>query len=80
MNKKIFLSSPHMSDEGYEQAYIKEAFASNWIAPLGANVTGFENDLKTRSSGSWFERRSEHRKSCIAFQDRISIDIVINEQ
>ena len=34
----IFLASPHMSDEGYEQKYIKEAFDTNWIAPLGKNV------------------------------------------
>lgn len=46
MNKRIFLASPHMSDEGYEQQYIKEAFDTNWIAPLGANVTGFEEKLK----------------------------------
>lgn len=45
-NKRIFLASPHMSDEGYEQQYIKEAFDTNWIAPLGANVTGFEEELK----------------------------------
>lgn len=45
MNKRIYLSSPHMSDEGYEQEYIKEAFDTNWIAPLGANVTGFEKEL-----------------------------------
>jgi dTDP-4-amino-4,6-dideoxygalactose transaminase len=44
-NKKIYLSSPHMSDEGYEKQYVNEAFASNWIAPLGPNVTGFENEL-----------------------------------
>ena len=37
-NERIFLASPHMSDEGYEQEYIKEAFDTNWIAPLGANV------------------------------------------
>lgn len=46
MNKRIFLASPHMSDEGYEQQYIKETFDTNWIAPLGANVTGFEEELK----------------------------------
>lgn len=46
MDKRIFLASPHMSDEGYEQQYIKEAFDTNWIAPLGANVTGFEEELK----------------------------------
>ena len=41
---KIWLSSPHMG--GTEQDYINEAFKENWIAPLGPNVTGFENDLK----------------------------------
>ena len=44
-SNKIYLSSPHMSDEGYEMEYIKEAFATNWIAPLGANVDGFEKEL-----------------------------------
>lgn len=37
-----------MSDEGYEMQYIKEAFDTNWIAPLGANVTGFENELAAK--------------------------------
>ncbi len=45
MNGKIWLSSPHMSDEGYEMEYIREAFHTNWIAPLGANVTEFEKEL-----------------------------------
>lgn len=45
---RIFLSSPHMSKEGYELEYIKEAFASNWVAPLGANVDGFEKELAQR--------------------------------
>lgn len=44
-NERILLSSPHMSDEGYEQEFVQEAFDTNWIAPLGANVTGFENEL-----------------------------------
>ena len=43
MNTKIWLSSPHMSGE--EQKYIKEAFELNWVAPLGPNVNGFEQDL-----------------------------------
>lgn len=43
--KKIYLASPHMSDEGYELQYVNEAFESNWIAPLGQNVTGFEQEL-----------------------------------
>ena len=40
--KRIYLASPHMSDEGFEEAYVKEAFDTNWIAPLGPNVNGFE--------------------------------------
>ncbi|RGP98288.1 aminotransferase class I/II-fold pyridoxal phosphate-dependent enzyme [Bacillus sp. ISO11] len=45
MGDRIFLSSPHMSDEGYEMHYVKEAFDTNWIAPLGENVNGFEREL-----------------------------------
>lgn len=44
MNTKIWLSSPHMG--GNEQKYINEAFAENWVAPLGPNVNGFESDLE----------------------------------
>ena len=44
MNKtKIWLSSPHLTGE--EQKYLKEAFDTNWIAPLGTNVDGFEKEL-----------------------------------
>ena len=45
MEKRIFLASPHMSKEGYEKEYIKEAFDTNWIAPLGENVNRFEEEL-----------------------------------
>jgi len=48
MADKIWLSSPHMSDEGYEMEYIKEAFDTNWIAPLGTNVNEFENELAAK--------------------------------
>ena len=48
MNERILLSSPHMSDEGYEQQFVKEAFDTNWIAPLGPNVTGFENEVSAK--------------------------------
>ena len=45
MNKeKIWLSSPHMG--GKEQKYVQEAFDTNWVAPLGPNVNGFEKDLE----------------------------------
>jgi dTDP-4-amino-4,6-dideoxygalactose transaminase len=43
MKNKIWLSSPHMG--GNEMKYIQEAFDTNWIAPLGPNVTSFENEL-----------------------------------
>ncbi|MFI2857090.1 DegT/DnrJ/EryC1/StrS family aminotransferase [Paenibacillus sp. JSM ZJ436] len=45
---RIFLSSPHMSDEGYEMQYVQEAFDTNWIAPLGENVDGFERELAAK--------------------------------
>jgi dTDP-4-amino-4,6-dideoxygalactose transaminase len=43
MKNKIWLSSPHMG--GTEQNYINEAFDTNWVAPLGPNVNGFEADI-----------------------------------
>ena len=43
--KRIYLSSPHMSREGYEMQYIKEAFDSNWIAPVGKNINLFEQEF-----------------------------------
>lgn len=45
MSEKIWLASPHMSDEGFEQEFIKEAFDTNWVAPLGPNVNSFEQEL-----------------------------------
>jgi dTDP-4-amino-4,6-dideoxygalactose transaminase len=44
-DSKIWLSSPHMG--GGEQKYVQEAFDSNWVAPLGPNVSGFEQDLES---------------------------------
>ncbi|WP_240377989.1 DegT/DnrJ/EryC1/StrS family aminotransferase [Bacillus piscicola] len=48
VNERIFLSSPHMSDEGYEMQYVQEAFDTNWIAPFGENVNEFEKELATK--------------------------------
>ena len=44
--KRIYLCLAHMSEAGMEQKYVKEAFDSNWVVPLGPNVNGFEDDLK----------------------------------
>ncbi|WP_035337063.1 aminotransferase class I/II-fold pyridoxal phosphate-dependent enzyme [Dokdonia sp. PRO95] len=48
-NSKIWLSSPHMG--GNERKFVTEAFDTNWVAPLGPNVNGFENDLKLYQKG-----------------------------
>ena len=47
-NKKIWLASPHMSEEGYEMQYVQEAFDTNWVAPLGPNVNEFEKELAAK--------------------------------
>ena len=44
--KRIYLCLAHMSEAGLEQKYIKEAFDTNWVVPLGPNVNGFEADLE----------------------------------
>lgn len=49
MDKRIYLCLAHMG--GAEQKYIKEAFDTNWVAPLGPNVNGFELDLETYLGG-----------------------------
>ena len=45
-NATIYLCLAHMSEEGWEQQYIKEAFDTNWVVPLGPNVNAFEKDLE----------------------------------
>ena len=44
--KTIYLCLAHMSETGAEQAYVKEAFDTNWVVPLGPNVNAFENELE----------------------------------
>ncbi len=43
--KMIYLCLAHMSEDGMEQKYVKEAFDTNWVVPMGPNVTAFEQDL-----------------------------------
>ena len=52
MDKRIYLCLAHMSEAGLEQKYIKEAFDTNWVVPLGPNVNGFEEDLKKFVTGA----------------------------
>ena len=54
--KTIYLCLAHMSEEGWEQKYVKEAFDTNWVVPMGPNVNAFEKDLadfaNSKSDGS----------------------------
>ena len=53
--KTIFLCLAHMSEEGYEQKYVKEAFDANWVVPMGPNVNAFEEDLRKFVTRNDFE-------------------------
>ena len=44
--KMIYLCLAHMRENGMEQKYVKEAFDTNWVVPMGPNVNGFERELK----------------------------------
>ena len=52
MANRIYLCLAHMSEAGLEQKYIKEAFDTNWVVPLGPNVNGFEHDLEEFVNGT----------------------------
>src|SRR5699024_6986709 len=45
VHERILLASPHMRDEGYKQENMNKSFDTNWIARLGTNVIGFEEEL-----------------------------------
>ena len=61
--KRIYLCLAHMSEAGLEQQYIKEAFDTNWVVPLGPNVDGFEGDLEAFIGG---RRKVVALSSCTA--------------
>ena len=60
---KIYLCLAHMSGE--EQKYIKEAFDTNWVVPLGPNVNAFEENLAAFVSGAGTDGRAV-RKEVVA--------------
>ena len=43
---KIYLASPHMSDEGYEKQFVKDAFDTNWLSTVGENINEFEKNAR----------------------------------
>ena len=62
--KTIYLCLAHMSEEGWEQKYVKEAFDTNWVVPMGPNVNEFEKSLEEFVNGS---SRSEAAKPSARF-------------
>ena len=64
--KRIYLCLAHMSDEGIEQKYIKEAFDTNWVVPLGPNVNGFEADLEAFVNHADGTDKADLRKRVVA--------------
>ena len=59
--KRIYLCLAHMSEAGLEQKYIKEAFDTNWVVPLGPNVNGFEKDLEAFVNSSKVQEVQEFK-------------------
>ena len=59
--KTIYLCLAHMSEEGWEQKYVKEAFDTNWVVPLGPNVNAFEEDLQAFACRQMRNEKGEMR-------------------
>lgn len=60
--KTIYLCLAHMSEEGWEQKYVKEAFDTNWVVPMGPNVNAFEKIWKHLSTARATEVSLSTRK------------------
>jgi dTDP-4-amino-4,6-dideoxygalactose transaminase len=60
--KMIYLCLAHMSEDGIEQKYVKEAFDTNWVVPMGPNVNAFEEDLERFVNGIPGQSRNEDDK------------------
>ena len=65
--KKIWLCLAHMSEAGEEMKFIKEAFDTNWVVPLGPNVNGFEKDLE--------ERRTAKAAASAALPEKVKVAV-----
>ena len=69
--KRIYLCLAHMSEDGAEQRYVKEAFDTNWVVPLGPNVNGFEKDLEDFVNGV-----GENHESCTMNREPLTKRVV----
>ena len=67
--KRIYLCLAHMSEDGMEQKYVKEAFDTNWVVPLGPNVNAFEDELRNFVTDvSW--KKEEGRCGAAALENK----------
>ena len=64
--KTIYLCLAHMSEEGYEQKYVKEAFDTNWVVPMGPNVNAFEQDLSDFANGNADGSKLDRKVVCLS--------------
>ena len=62
----IYLCLAHMSEEGWEQKYIKEAFDTNWVVPMGPNVNAFEQDLESFANGNADGSKLDRKVVCLS--------------
>ena len=64
--KTIYLCLAHMSEDGMEQKYVKEAFDTNWVVPMGPNVNAFEQDLSNFVNGNADGSKLDRRVVCLS--------------
>ncbi len=74
--KRIYLCLAHMSEDGAEQRYVKEAFDTNWVVPLGPNVNGFEKDLEVFVNGSELEDCDANHEPCTMNREPLTKRVV----
>ena len=74
--KRIYLCLAHMSEDGAEQRYVKEAFDTNWVVPLGPNVNGFEKDLEVFVNGSGLEDCDANHEPCTMNREPLTKRVV----
>ena len=64
--KTIYLCLAHMSEDGMEQKYVKEAFDTNWVVPMGPNVNAFEQNLADFANGNADGSRLDRKVVCLS--------------
>ena len=64
--KTIYLCLAHMSEDGMEQKYVKEAFDTNWVVPMGPNVNAFEDELGNFVNGHADGEKLDRKVVCLS--------------